>query len=192
MKKTSIMKKTSTLKKSLAVALSVATISMASVSASQAATSMSEIAAASQSKISLEQALTLANKAVKGDIISVDFDQEDRAENSHYDIKMIANNNEQEVRVNANTGKVTKDETERLDKEDLAEYNTMKQAKVSLSQAIKNANKTLKGTVLEAEFDMDFGKPVYKIEIGKGNQVHKVVVDSMTGKITSSQVDNDD
>ena len=192
MKKTSIMKKTSTLKKSLAVALSVATISMASVSASQAATSMSEIAAASQSKISLEQALTLANKAVKGDIISVDFDQEDRAENSHYDIKMIANNNEQEVRVNANTGKVTKDETERLDKEYLAEYNTMKQAKVSLSQAIKNANKTLKGTVLEAEFDMDFGKPVYKIEIGKGNQVHKVVVDSMTGKITSSQVDNDD
>ena len=192
MKRTSIMKKTSTLKKSLAVVLSVATISMASVSASQAATSMSEIAAASQSKISLEQALTLANKAVKGDIISVDFDQEDRAENSHYDIKMIANNNEQEVRVNANTGKVTKDETERLDKEDLAEYNTMKQAKVSLSQAIKNANKTLKGTVLEAEFDMDFGKPVYKIEIGKGNQVHKVVVDSMTGKITSSQVDNDD
>ena len=192
MKKTSIMKKTSTLKKSLAVALSVATISMASVSASQAATSMSEIAAASQSKISLEQALTLANKAVKGDIISVDFDQEDRAENSHYDIKMIANNNEQEVRVNANTGKVTKDETERLDKEDLAEYNTMKQAKVSLSQAIKNANKTLKGTVLEAEFDMDFGKPVYKIEIGKGNQVHKVIVDSMTGNITSSQVDNDD
>ncbi|MER2162876.1 MAG: PepSY domain-containing protein [Psychrobacter alimentarius] len=192
MKKTSIMKKKSTLKKSLAVALSVATISMASVSASQAATSMSEIAAASQSKISLEQALTLANKAVKGDIISVDFDQEDRAENSHYDIKMIANNNEQEVRVNTNTGKVTKDETERLDKEDLAEYNTMKQAKVSLSQAIKNANKTLKGTVLEAEFDMDFGKPVYKIEIGKGNQVHKVVVDSMTGKITSSQVDTDD
>lgn len=191
MKTTPMMKKTSTLKKSLAVALSVATFSMASISASQAATSMSEITAASQSKISLEQALMLANKAVKGDIISADFDQEDRAEDSHYDIKIIANNNEQEVRVNASTGKVTKDDTERLDKDDLAEYNTMKQAKVSLSQAIKNANKTLKGSVLEAEFDMDFGKPVYKIEIGKGNQVHKVVVDSMTGKITSSQIDND-
>ncbi len=191
MKTTAMMKKTSTLKKSLAVALSVATLSMASISASQAATSMNEITAASQTKISLEQALTLANKAVKGDIISADFDQEDRAEDSHYDIKIIANSNDQEVRVNASTGKVTKDETERLDKDDLAEYNTMKQAKVSLSQAIKNANKTLKGTVLEAEFDMDFGKPVYKIEIGKANQVHKVVVDSMTGKIISSQVDND-
>jgi uncharacterized membrane protein YkoI len=39
---------------------------------------------------------------------------------------------------------------------------------------------------------MDFGKPVYKVEIGKGNQIHKVVVDSMTGKITRSQVSDVD
>ena len=74
------MKKLSTLKKSLVIALSVASFSMASVSASQAATAMNEVTAASQSKISLEQALALANKAVKGDIISADFDQEDRNE----------------------------------------------------------------------------------------------------------------
>lgn len=94
--------------------------------------------------------------------------------------------------MNANTGKVTKGDTERLDKEDLAEYKAMKQAKVSLSQAIKKANQTLKGKVLEVGFDMDFGKPVYKVEIGKGNQIHKVVVDSMTGKITRSQVSDVD
>ena len=182
----------STLKKSLVMALSVASFSMASVSASQAATAMNEVTAASQSKISLEQALPLANKAVKGDIISADFDQEDRNANSHYDINIVTNNNEQEVSVNANTGKVTKGDTERLDKEDLAEYKAMKQAKVSLSQAIKKANQTLKGKVLEVEFDMDFGKPVYKVEIGKGNQIHKVVVDSMTGKITRSQVSDVD
>ncbi len=72
------MKKLSTLKKSLIMALSVASFSMASVSATQAATDMNEVTAASQSKISLEQALALANKAVKGDIISAVFDQEDR------------------------------------------------------------------------------------------------------------------
>lgn len=180
------------LNKSLVVALSVASLSIASVSMSQAATAINEVAAASQSKISLEQALTLANKAVKGDIISADFDHEDRTANSHYDIKIITNNNEQEVKVNASTGKVTKGDIERLDKEDLAEYNAMKQTKVTLNQAIKNANQTLKGTVLEAEFDMDFGKPVYKVEIGKGNQVHKVVVDGVTGKITRSQVSDVD
>ena len=47
------MKKLSTLKKSLVIALSVASFSMASVSASQAATAMNEVTAASQSKISL-------------------------------------------------------------------------------------------------------------------------------------------
>lgn len=85
--------------------------------------------------------MALANKAVKGDIISADFDQEDRNANSHYDINIITNNNEQEVSVNANTGKITKGDTERLDKEDLAEYKAMKQAKVSLSQAIKKQTK---------------------------------------------------
>lgn len=186
------MKNISTLKKLLAIALNVATLNLVAIPMSQAATSMNETVAASQSKISLEQAMVLANKAVAGNIISAGFDQEDRMENNHYEIKIIANNNEQEVIINANTGEVIKDKMERLDRDDLAEYNAMKQAKISLSQAIKNANTTLNGTVLEAEFDMDANKPVYKIEIGKGNQVHDVVVDSITGKVLSSHVDHDD
>ncbi|MGM8899887.1 PepSY domain-containing protein, partial [Psychrobacter sp. 1Y4] len=100
------MKNISTLKKSLVVALSVATFSAAAIPMSQAATSMDETIAASQSKISLEQAMVLANKAVTGNIISAGFDQEDHMENNHYEIKIIANNNEQEVIVNASTGKV--------------------------------------------------------------------------------------
>ena len=127
--------------------------------------------------------MTLANKMVAGDIVSAEFDQEDRMENNHYEISIITNNNEQDIIVNANTGKVIKDEMERLDREDVAEYNTMKQAKISLSQAIKNANQKLNGTVLEAEFDMEADKPVYKVEIGSGNQVHEVIVDRMTGKV---------
>lgn len=189
------MKKISTLRKPLLIAVSAISISVATVAVGQAATAtapMNEVKAATQSKISLEQALAIATKTVKGDVISADYDQDDRTANGHYDIKIITNNSEQEVKVHANTGKVTKGDMERLDKEDLAEYNAMKQSKVSLTQAIKKANQTLKGTVLEAEFDMDFGKPVYKVEIGKGNQVHKVVVDSMSGNITRSQVSDVD
>ncbi|MEN6671028.1 PepSY domain-containing protein [Psychrobacter sp. B38] len=189
------MKKTTPLRKSLLVALSVTSLSVASVTVSQAATSsapLNEVAAATQSKISLEQALAIATKSVKGDVISAEYDQDDNTANGNYELKIITNNMEQEVTVNANTGKVTKDETERLDKDDLAEYGTIRDAKVSLSQAIKNANQTVKGTVLEAEYDMDFGKPVYKIEIGKGNQIHKVVVDSATGNITRNQASDVD
>ena len=192
------MKKLSTLSKPLVMALSMASISVVTVAVSQAATTKapsSEQQAASQSKIGLEQALLLANKAVKGDIVSVGYDQEDRTVNGNYEIKIITNNNEQEVKVHANTGKVTKEEVERLDKEDMAEYKSMKQAKLTLTQAISKANQTLKGTVLEAEFETDFGKPVYKVEIGKDNQVYKIVIDSTTGNIIRSQAraaDSDD
>lgn len=192
------MKKRSTLSKPLVMALSMASISVATMAVSQAATTKapsSERQAASQSKIDLEQALLLANKAVKGDIVSVEYDQEDRTVNGNYEIKIITNNNEQEVKVHANTGKVTKEEVERLDKEDLAEYRAMKQAKLTLMQAISKANQTLKGTVLEAEFETDFGKPVYKVEIGKNNQVYKIVIDSTTGNIIRNQAraaDSDD
>lgn len=182
------MKKITTLSKSLLVALSITSLGVASISTSQAATAMTETMAASQSKVSLEKALSLASKVVSGDIISAEYDQDDDTANGSYDLRIVANNMEQEVKVHANTGKVTQGDVERLDKEDLAEYNAMKQSKVSLTQAIKKANQKIKGTVLEAEFDMDFGKPVYKVEIGKGTQIHKVVVDGTTGNITRSQV----
>ncbi len=185
------MKKQSILGKPLLIALSIASVSVASVAVSQAATAkapINEVKAAAQSKIDLKQAMMIANKAVAGDIISAEYDQEDGTINGYYDIKIIANNSEQEVKVNANTGNVIKGDTDRLDKDDLAEYNAMKRAKVTLNQAIDKANQSLKGTPLDVGFDMDFGKPVYKIEIGKGNQVHDIVVDSMTGNITRSQV----
>ena len=189
------MKKQSMLGKPLLIALSIASVSMASVAVSQAATAnapINEVKAAAQSKIDLKQAMTLANKAVAGDIISAEYDQEDGTVNGSYDIKIIANNREQEVKVNANTGKVIKEDTDRLDKDDLAEYNAMKRAKVTLNQAIDKANQTLKGTPLDVALDMDFGKPVYKVEIGKGNQVHDIVIDAMTGNITRSQVSTAD
>lgn len=192
------MKKLSTLSKSIIMALSIASISTATIAVGQAATSsgyISEAMAATQSKISLEQAIVIAKKTVKGDVISAEFDQNDHAASGDYDVKIIANNTEHKVTVDANTGKVTRKKQEKLDKEDMAEYKAMKQSKISLNQAIKKANQSVNGKVIEAEFDIDFGKPAYKIEVVKDNQVHKVVIDSMTGKIIRSQVkaaDSDD
>lgn len=189
------MKTITTLSKSLLMALSITSLGVASISTSQAATwtaPVNELSAASQSKIDLTQALTLANKVVKGAIVSAEYDQRDDTVNGHYEIKIIANNMQQEVKVDANTGKVTRGETEALDREDLAEYKAMKQAKITLAQAINNANQTLKGTLLAAEFDMDFGKPIYKVESGKGNQIHEITIDSMTGKVIRSEVDEVD
>lgn len=185
------MKNLSNLSKSIIMALSIAGVGTATIVAAQAATStgsVSESMAAAQSKVSLEQAIVIANKAVKGDVISAEFDQNDHSAGGKYEVKIVNNNNEYEVKVDATTGKVSRDKQEKLDREDMAEYSAMKQSQISLNQAIKKANQSVNGQVIEVGFDMDYGKPVYKVEIAKGDQVHKVVIDSMTGKITRSKV----
>ena len=197
-KKDNIMKNLSTLSKSIIMVLSIAGVSTAAIAVGQSTTTRTEVSeavAAAQSKISLEQAIVIAKKTIKGDVVSADFDQNDHSAGGNYEVKTIANNTEYKVKIDANSGKVLSNKQEKLDKEDIAEYNAMKKSKTSLNQAIQKANQSVKGKVIEAGFDMDFGKPTYKIEIIKGTKVHKVVVDSLTGKIIRSQVeaaDNDD
>ena len=192
------MKNLSNLSKSIIMVLSITGVSTAAIAVGQSATTnsqVSEAVAAAQSKISLEQAIVIAKKTIKGDVVSADFDQHNHPAGGNYEIKTIANNTEYEVKIDANSGKILSNKQKKLDKEDIAEYNAIKKSKTSLNQAIQKANQSVKGKVIEAGFDMDFGKPTYKIEIIKGTKVHKVVVDSMTGKIIRSQVeaaDNDD
>ena len=192
------MKKLSTLSKSIIMVLSIAGVSTAAIAIGQTAitnSQVSEAVAAAQSKISLEQAIVIANKTIKGEIVSADFDQHDHSAGGNYEVNIVNNNTEYEVKVDANSGKILSNKQDKLDKEDIAEYNAMKKSKTSLNQAIKKANQSVKGKVIEAGFDIDFGKPAYKIEIVKGTQVHKVVINSMTGQIIRSQVeaaDSDD
>lgn len=193
--KDNLMKNLSTFSKSIVIAVAIAGAGTATIVASQAATSndqVSEALAAVQSKISLQQALAIGNKTVKGDLVSVEFDQNDYSAGGEYEIKSIANNKEYEIKIDANTGKVLSAKQERLDADDIAKYKAMKRAKVSLTQAIRTAAQNIKGKVIEAEFDGDNGQSVYEIKVVKGSQLHKVIIDSMTGKIISSRLDNDD
>ena len=68
----------------------------------------------------------------------------------------------------------------------------MKNSKVSLAQAMEKATQNVNGKVIEAGFDVDNSKSVYEIKVAKGNQIHKIVIDSMTGKVISSRLDTSD
>ncbi|WP_201556991.1 PepSY domain-containing protein [Psychrobacter sp. 72-O-c] len=189
------MKNLSTFSKSIVMAVAIAGAGTATIVASQAAITngqVSEAVAAVQSKISLQQAIAIGNKTVKGDLVSVEFDQNDYSAGGKYEIKTVASNTEYEIKIDANTGKVLSAKQEQLDKEDMAEYNAMKRAKVSLNQAMQTAAQSINGKVIEAEFDVDNGKSVYEIKVAKGNQVHKVVIDSMTGKVMNSWLEASD
>lgn len=188
------MKNLSTFGKSMVMALGIAGLGTASMMTVQASTKSqsSEAMAAVQSKVSFEQALNIAQKTVKGDIVSAGFDQNDYSAGGKYEVKIIANNTEYEVDIDADSGKVLKTKQERLDNKDRAEHKAMKQAKVSLNQAMKTAARSVGGTVFEAEFDNDYGQSVYEIKVAKGDQTHKIVIDAMTGKVISTRLDNDD
>ena len=189
------MKNLSMFSKSIVMTLSMIAVSSATISVAQAATpavKVSEAVAAAQSKISLEQAIAIGNKTIKGDLVSAEFDQKGYSAGGKYDVKFIANNTEYKIRIDADTGKVLSAKQGKLDKEDIAEYKAMKQAKVNLNQAMQTAARSVGGTVFEAEFDNDDGQSVYEIKVAKGDQTHKVMIDAMTGKVISTRLDNDD
>ena len=129
-------------------------------------------------------------------MVSASFDYDDDndkgAKNDEYEIKLISNGTSYEVKIDANTGKVLKTEQEKLDKEDMAEYSAMKQAKVSLNSAVQKATQRVNGKVISAGFDLEKGQSIYDIEVVKNNQIYDVSIDANTGKVLSSQVDMDD
>ena len=193
------MKNLSMLTKSMIVALTVAGIGATAIAApvanNKAVASSSEALSAMQSKISLTQAINIAKQNAKGDLVSAEFDYDDDGKNKDagkYEVEFVSNGTSYEVKIDANTGKVLKTKQEKLDKKELAEYNAMKQAKVTLTSAMQKAAQSLNGKVISAEFELEKGKPVYDIEVVKGNQVYDVSIDANTGKVLSSQVDVED
>ena len=195
------MKKLSIVSKSIVMALGMVAVSSATVTVAQAATptqaatstiKVSEAVAAAQSKVSLDQAIAIGKKTVKGDLVSAEFDQHSHSASGKYEVKFIELNTEHKVKIDSNTGKVLSTKQEKLDKDDIAEYKAMKQAKVSLTQAMQKATQNVSGKVIEVKFDVDNGKSIYKVKVAKGNEIHKVVVDSMTGRIISSRLESSD
>lgn len=199
------MKKLSKLSKSAIIALSLVGISMAGVGTAAVAAGqtvntnaplsvlkqdhkVSDAVAIAQSKLTLTQAIAMAQKTVKGNVVSAEFDQEDHGTTSEFEVKLVAGDTEYEVKIDASTGKVTKTEQERMDADDLAEYQAMQQARVSLNQALQIATQQYPGKLLEAEFDVEKGQAVYEIKIAQGTQVQKVVIDANTGKIIATKV----
>ena len=194
------MKKLSTLSKSLIIAASVLGIGTLAIASGQipaiSGIKTSDAVAIAKSKISLEQAIAIAQKTVKGDLISAEFDQNDYMAGGEYEVKFITAGVENEVKIDASTGKILKTKQEQMDQDDIAEYNAMKQAQITLTQAMRQAtqsdNGKMNGKIIEAKFDVDNGIPAYEIEIAKGMQIHKLVIDSTNGQVISSQLDDDD
>lgn len=185
------MKNLSTFAKSAIIAISLAGMGTAAIAASQGNSDSnryaSKVTAMTQSKISLDQAIAIAKKNVTGDLVGAEFDYDKKSASGKYEIEFVSGDNEIEIKIDANTGKVLKNKQEKLDSDDKAEYSAMKQAKISLTDAMKKAKQTVNGHIVEAELDIENGKAVYEIEVIQGNQKQKLLIDANTGSVISNQ-----
>ncbi|MGP5068261.1 hypothetical protein CXF58_12155 [Psychrobacter sp. Sarcosine-02u-2] len=157
--------------------------------AASAATNVDEIRAAQAAKISLKQAITIASKSASGILISADFDEDDSdavGKGGVYELEFSTDSVNYEIKVDANTGKIVKKETDRLDGDDINAYQVQKKVKTDIMKAINIAEKQTGGKILEIEFenDRDYANHTayYKADLLKGNKIVSINVDANSGK----------
>lgn len=157
--------------------------------AASAASNVDEVRAAQAAKISLKQAITIASKSASGILISADFDEDDSdaiGKGGVYELEFSTDSVNYEIKVDANTGKIVKKETDRLDGDDINVYQVQKKAKIDIMKAINIAEKQTGGKILEIEFenDRDYTNHTayYKADLLKGNKIVSINVDANSGK----------
>ncbi|WP_201550126.1 PepSY domain-containing protein [Psychrobacter fjordensis] len=173
-----------TLGAGLAVALTAGVMSTTVIAAQ---TNLStEVKAAKGNKVGLKQAITIATKHASGMLISADYDEDDGAENGVYAIEFSTASDSYEVIVDAITGEVVSTNTERLDRDDINDYNVQRRVKVNVMSAIGIAEKKIGGMTLEVEFEADrdySDHPLYyKVDLLKGDEIVGINIDANTGE----------
>ena len=148
-----------------------------------------EIRAAQATKISLKQAISIANKQAKGILIDAEFDDDDSDSQSGggvYELEFSDGTTEYEIKVDAITGQIVDLDTDRLDSGDIDDYNIQNRAKISAMAVINAIEKQANSRVLEVEFknDRDYADhpTYYEVDMLRGNQIIELKVDANTGR----------
>ncbi|WP_223144835.1 PepSY domain-containing protein [Psychrobacter sp. ANT_WB68] len=148
-----------------------------------------EVRAAQAAKIGLKQAITIASKKASGILVSADFDDDDSdavGNGGVYELEFSTGSVNYEIKVDANTGKVLKTDSEHLDGDDINDYQVQKKAKTTIMTAMNIAEKQTAGQILGIEFknNRDYADhPLYyKADLLKGNKIISINVDAKTGK----------
>lgn len=181
---------------SVGLALSVSLLSFSAHSATSTAKTAQasiEVRAAKAAKISLKQAINIANKLPKGTLVSAEFDDDDRnAKGGVFEIEINSATHNHEIKVDALTGKVISQDSSRLDSGDISDYQTQQKAKINIMNAINRAEKQFGGRVMEIEFknDRDYNAhpSYYEIELLKGNQIMEIKMDANSGTAFQTKV----
>ncbi|MBD7985721.1 PepSY domain-containing protein [Sporosarcina sp. Sa2YVA2] len=160
---------------------------------------LSQAELAKQAKITEEAATKIALEKVPGTIDEVELEDEDGT--IVYEFEIVSEDGtEQEVKVDANTGKIVKVEADDEDGEEqgqeeddeLSQAELAKQAKITEKAATKIALEKVPGTIDEVELEDEDGTIVYEFEIVSADGTEQEVkVDAKTGKIVKVEADEE-
>lgn len=145
-----------------------------------------EMTAVVGAKTSVAQAIAAAEQKTGGRALKVDIEKEKGA--YLYEVKTISKDKVSEVFVDLTSGAVTRTDDEGLiarmfDRRDQDELARLSASSTTLATAVATAEQHVGGKAIEAGFDAENGALIFKIKVAKDNAVHRVVVDSTTGKV---------
>lgn len=178
-------------------AIAIATVAAGATNSAFADTGedRGEIATAMSAKVSAAQAITAAEQRAGGHAAKLDIEKDNGA--YHYEVKTISKRKLTEMIVNPASGQVTGTDSEgffgRLfEDEDTDDFKGLDFSPTSLAAAVSKAESETGGKTIEARFDGDHGKKLFKIEVAKGNTLHRVVIDADHGSVVNIASDNDE
>ncbi|MEG0286834.1 MAG: PepSY domain-containing protein [Vagococcus sp.] len=150
----------------------------------------------SETKIaSVEDVVTLYQKQfADSDITSIKLENE--RSGFVYKVEGVDDNNEYELKINAESKDTIKDKTEKLDKDEQAgvkrEADKLDLTNViSLDKATEIAEKEAKsGKAVEWELDRELSTTYWEVQIKDGNKEYKVKLDAKTGDVLQVEMDD--
>lgn len=170
--------------------LSISTVTLAvtlglGLNSAANAVSSREADALNKSTVSLTQATQIAEKQEAGKTLHAEFDiEKDRA---IWEVKVLSAAGVKEYKIDASTGAVVKVEDEHI-RGKLTNFVTgmnlkdLNNAKMSLAQAVADAEKKMNGKAVKAEVEHERGAVQYDVFVRTANKTEKVKIEASTGQ----------
>lgn len=145
-----------------------------------------EMTAVLGAKTSIAQAIAAAEQQTGGRAMKVDIQKDNGA--YLYEVKTVSKDKVAEVFIDPTSGQVVRTDDEGLiakvfDREDQDEFAKLTGSSATLAAAIATAEQHTSGKAIEASFDNEDGTMRFEVEVAKDNAMHKVTIDSASGKV---------
>jgi len=160
------------------------------VSAAQSASTARQQQALSNAKISLTQAVSLAQEQGGGQAISAEYDMKGAAA-GEYQVKVLSSDGKKltKYRVDPNTGQITAATNQPFEKVfTRLKPTSIQNAPTSLTRAITAAEQRAGGKATDASVDRDGDQVKYTVKVAKADGTsEKVRVNGADGKVASAR-----